>query len=48
MLADNLWDEGITLGFELIAEKDLKVQRIREKDGLYLFYGVRHADGIEL
>lgn len=39
ILGDHRWARGTTLGFELIDERDPKVQEKRVADGLYLFYG---------
>ena len=41
------WEQGITLGFELVHSSDPKVQTRRVADGLYLFYGARN-DGTYL
>ncbi len=47
LLRDHTWENGLTLGFELISATDPKVQRVRATDGLYLFYGAKE-DGTYL
>ena len=48
LLADAHFDPDVTYMFELIWERDPKVQTKRSPDGLYLFYGMRHTTGVEL